>query len=81
MTHKTHMKSVDDLFEALGGTTQVGQAIGKRVEHAGSMRNRKSVPVRYWPALINSEKGREIGLTWEAIAVAHGIAVDCGEAQ
>jgi hypothetical protein len=75
-THNTHMNSIDDLFEALGGPTKVGQIIGKRVEHAGSMKSRGSIPVRYWPSLIVSERGKELGLSWEWLARLHGIPVD-----
>ena len=70
------MNSIDDLFKAFGGTAAFGRVIGKRTEHAGAMKNRQSVPLRYWPALISSERGREIGLTSADLMRIHAARVD-----
>jgi len=61
--HTPHMKRIEDLIEAFGGVTKFGRVIGKRTEHVGSMRSRGSIPARYWKSIVDSEKGRELGLT------------------
>lgn len=63
-----HMKSIDDLIKAFGGVAEFGRVIGKRMEHVGSMRARRSIPARYWLTLLQSEKGREIGITVETLS-------------
>lgn len=38
---------------------------------AKQIRRRSSIPVDYWPALVSSEKGRELGLTAEHLMRMH----------
>lgn len=46
------MTTVESIFQAFGGPAAVAKAIGVTTEHAASMRRRRSIPVRYWPALL-----------------------------
>lgn len=63
--------TINSLFSLFGGPAAVGRAIGKSTEHASGMKRRKSVPVEYWPSLIESEKGRELGLTNDDLVKIH----------
>jgi hypothetical protein len=57
-----HVATVDELFARFGGSAAVARAIGKGPSTASEMKRRNSIPVEYWPALIESETGRQIGL-------------------
>lgn len=65
------METIDDLFRAFGGPAAIGRIIGKRTEHATGMKRRNSIPVRYWQALIESDRGRELGLTYAKLVELH----------
>jgi hypothetical protein len=54
------MESIDNIFEVFGGASNFGRIIGKRAEHAGSMKARGSIPVKYWLVLIQAAKDRNI---------------------
>ncbi len=46
------MRTVASIFLAFNGPASVARAIGVTTEHAASMRRRRSIPVRYWSALL-----------------------------
>lgn len=48
------------IIEELGGISAVATAIGKRYSTASEMKRSRSIPVRYWPTLI--ERARKLGL-------------------
>jgi hypothetical protein len=52
------MLTVEAIFDAYGGPAALARAIGVTTEHAASMRRRKSIPVRYWPALLDVAQTR-----------------------
>jgi hypothetical protein len=54
------MNTVHDIFEQLGGTGAVALALNVGHSTASEMRRRRSIPVKYWPALI--EHARASGL-------------------
>ncbi len=55
--------SLDSIFVTLGGAAEVGRVIGVTTEHAGSMRRRGKIPVRYWPALLKGLQSKGIEVT------------------
>lgn len=60
---------IDSLFQAFGGPTKVGEAIGVSRGHAANMRARGSIPSEYWESLVADAARREIpGVTLEALA-------------
>lgn len=66
------MKTVDQIFDAFNGPAEVARIIGKRTEHATGMRRRGSIPVVYWPSLINGAKERGLSdITYDALVSAH----------
>lgn len=52
------METVDDIYELLGGPAAVGRLIGKSTEHAATMRRRGSIPVEYWPDILEGLKAK-----------------------
>jgi hypothetical protein len=65
------MEKVPELFDRLGGPSEVARILKCGTSTASEMKRRSSIPVRYWPMLIESEKGREIGLSWETLGRAN----------
>lgn len=65
------MLTVSQIIEKFGGPTKFAAVIGRIPSTASEMKRSGSIPVRYWPAMINSEKGREIGLTSDMLVAAH----------
>ncbi|MGE7415866.1 hypothetical protein [Methylobacterium tarhaniae] len=66
------MTTVNDIFDLCGGPARLGRAIGKRTEHATAMRRRGSIPVAYWPSLVDWAKAEGIlGVTHESLVLAH----------
>lgn len=65
------MKSVSDLFEKMGGSAAIARIIRKGASTASEMKRRGSIPVEYWPDLIESDKGHELGLSAELLLDLH----------
>ena len=64
--------TVDEIFSKFGTATALGAAIGRNPIRAAEYRQRGSIPVRYWSALIEGAKSRDIkGITYEALLEAH----------
>ena len=57
------METVADLFASFGGPAAVARAIGKGQSTASEMKRRRSVPTRYWPALLAAAKANAIELS------------------
>lgn len=53
------MNSVEDVFDRFQKTSAFADALGLKLSAASEMRRRKSIPVRYWPKLV--EVARERG--------------------
>jgi len=65
------MDSVNDLFQKLGGPSEVARILGCGTSTASEMKRRSSVPIRYWTTLIQSERGRDLGLTSDLLVHVH----------
>lgn len=65
------MTSVSQIIELFGGPTRFAAVIGKNPSTASEMKRSGSIPVRYWPAILASDKGKEIGLTSDVLVAAH----------
>jgi hypothetical protein len=46
------MKTVPDIFDALGGPAQVARLLNTKQSTASEMKRRKTIPLIYWPRLI-----------------------------
>jgi hypothetical protein len=69
------MHSAAEIIERLGGVTEVGRILGKAPQHIWSMKSRGSIPVAYWPALIDAAKTRGISLTADVLTNVHACEV------
>ena len=69
---RADMRSVTDIIDAFGGNSKFAAVIGKGASTASEMRRRKSIPVDYWPRLIEaSAKWREHApLSYEELVAA-----------
>jgi hypothetical protein len=72
------MQNVQDLFELWPEpkVANVARDIGVTTEHAAGMKRRGSIPVDYWPALVDNAKHRKIrGVDYAALVQIHSSAV------
>jgi len=46
------MNTIAEIFRGLGGTGAVAKALNVGHSTASEMRRRQSIPVKYWPALM-----------------------------
>jgi hypothetical protein len=66
------MRTIDEIFKAFDGPAELARVIGKRTEHATAMRRRGSIPVAYWPRIVNEAQTRGIdGLNYDALVAIH----------
>ncbi len=63
--------SVGELIDYIGGPAALGRAIGVSTEHASVMKQRKSIPVARWSALIASEAGKIHRITSDVLLRIH----------
>jgi hypothetical protein len=61
------MQSVTTIFEALGGPTKMARVLDVGISTASEMKRRKSIPVKYWPKLVEAGAG----ITYEQLVSAH----------
>ncbi len=66
------MDSIPSIFDALGGPGRVAKLIGVKPSAASEMKRRRSIPVQYWPALVEASTllGFD-GLNYEALVNLH----------
>ena len=74
------MKTVADIIDAFGGSTAFGRICGftqNQAARGSDMKQRGSIPVRYWPAVVQAarEKGLE-GISHETLVAMHAARHD-----
>ncbi|OJX74172.1 carph-isopro domain-containing protein [uncultured Mesorhizobium sp.] len=65
------MHTVHDIFDSMGGTGAVAKVIGVKHSAASEMRRRQSIPVKYWPALIESARLGGLAITSDVLVRVH----------
>ena len=68
------MNSVREIIDALGGPTEFGRICGfvKNPAARGSdMRQRESIPVTYWPRVIEAASATQQPITYETLVRVH----------
>ena len=66
------MNTFGDIFEKLGGTGAVARAIEVGHSTASEMRRRKSIPVKYWPRLVDEASKRGVPtITYDRLVAIH----------
>jgi hypothetical protein len=65
------MQNVDDIFTKLGGTGAVARIIDVKHSAASEMRRRGSIPVRYWPQLIDGAAALDVAIDSDLLVRVH----------
>lgn len=65
------MENVDDIFIKLGGTGAVARIIDVKHSAASEMRRRGSIPVRYWPMLIEGARASGVAIDSDILMSVH----------
>jgi hypothetical protein len=66
------MDTVEDIFSRFTRTGALADALGIKLSAASEMRRRGSIPVRYWPRLVEEAKSRGIsGISYEKLVAMH----------
>lgn len=66
------MDTVDDVFAGFEGSSAFASALGLNLSTASEMRRRSSIPVRYWPRLVEVARERGIaGISYDSLVAMH----------
>lgn len=66
------IRTVSDLISAFGGATEFSRAIGAKPSTASEMKRRGSIPVNWWPLIVEEAARRGIGgVTYESLTYMH----------
>jgi hypothetical protein len=69
------MSSVSTIFESLGGPTKVARILGVGFTTASEMKRRGSIPVKYWPKLVEACETEGINdVNYERLVAMHSEA-------
>ena len=66
------MNTVEDVFLAFEGTANFADALALGLSTASEMRRRGSIPVKYWPRLVDeAEKRGALTITYDRLVAIH----------
>lgn len=65
------MKCVSEIFDEIGGSGQMARALDVKPSAASEMKRRGSIPVRYWPQLVEACRARGVDVTYEQLVNLH----------
>ncbi len=69
------MNNVEDIFIAFQGTSAVAAAVGLNLSTASEMRRRGSIPVRYWPRLVDAAQKRNLkSVSYDLLVAIHAVS-------
>lgn len=69
------MSSVQHIFKALGGPTKVARILDVGFTTASEMKRRGSIPVKYWPRLVEACEAEGIDdVNYERLVAMHSEA-------
>ena len=74
------MQNISDIFTSLGGTGAVAKILGVKHSAASEMRRRGSIPVRYWPVLIEGAAAVGVEIDSDILVKVHVSPAPAGEA-
>lgn len=66
------MRTVHDVFEALGGIAGYATALGIPYQTAAAQHRRESIPAEYWPEVARA--GHAVGHVWITVEVLAAMA-------
>lgn len=71
------MNTVEDVFLKFEKTSSFADALGLKLSAASEMRRRKSIPVRYWPKLVDAARQRGFKeITNDSLVAIHAPATE-----
>ena len=66
------MRNVPSLFDDIGGPGKVAEILGIKPSAASEMKRRKSIPVRYWPRLVDAcQSAGIVGVDYNQLVAMH----------
>lgn len=66
------MDSVDAIFDELKGPSRVAKLLGVNPSTASEMKRRQSIPVKYWPRLVDACRGMGVmGVNYDVLVFLH----------
>lgn len=65
------MTDVGSIFDALGGTTASARVMAVNQSTASEMRRRGSIPVTYWPSIIEEAVRLSLPISYETLVEVH----------
>lgn len=66
------MDSVNTLFKEIGGPGKMASLLGVKPSAASEMKRRGSIPVRYWPQLVDGCRDKGIrGVNYDVLVSIH----------
>lgn len=66
------MNTVEDVFVKFEGTSALAGALGLNLSTASEMRRRSSIPVRYWPKLVDAARQRGLNeISYDRLVAIH----------
>jgi hypothetical protein len=65
------LTSISECIDAFGGPTAFARLIQKAPSTASEMKRRGSIPLEYWPIIIDSQEGQRIGITSDGLMRLH----------
>lgn len=71
------MKSAREIIDALGGPTQFGRLCGftrNPASRGSDMRQRSSIPVIYWPRIVEAARARGLQIDNDVLVEVHARA-------
>lgn len=66
------MNSIPAIFDQIGGPSKVAEILSVKTSAASEMKRRGSIPVRYWPRLVDACKELGIrGVNYDVLVDLH----------
>jgi hypothetical protein len=75
------MTTVPQIISLLGGNTRVAAVIGKGASTVSEMKRSGSIPVRYWPALLEEARAQGVALDSDTLVAANTAPREEAKAQ
>jgi hypothetical protein len=70
------MQSIPEIIEKLGGATALADHLSKAPTTVASWKDRASIPIEYWPKLLEVASEKGVALDYEQLVRLHTASVD-----
>jgi hypothetical protein len=66
------MKTISDIFDVVGGPGKMAEYLNVKPSTASEMKRRQSIPVIYWPRLVDVCREQSIrGVNFDTLVLMH----------